>query len=68
MTKQELAIRYFPQWKKPRDRKKASQKLGLWMRHCPELTQKLAETGYRAKQKQLTPVQVRLITEYLGEP
>lgn len=68
MTKQELAIRYFPQWKKTKDRQKASHKLGVWMRSCQPLQEALAQTGYRQKQKELTPTQVGLIMEYLGEP
>lgn len=42
--------------------------LNRWIAHYPGLLPRLEETGYTKKQKILTPAQVRLITDALGEP
>ena len=42
--------------------------LMAWIRLSPSLVAALAATGYRKTQKELTPIQVRLIQEHLGEP
>lgn len=42
--------------------------LNRWIAHYPGLLSRLEETGYTKKQKILTPSQVRLITDALGEP
>lgn len=59
-----LAMKYFED-SSPRA---ARAHLTSWIKRCPELMEKLEATGYRSTQKDLTPRQVRLIIEYLGEP
>jgi len=68
MTKRELAIQYFPQWKLRREQGKAVHKLGRWIAANRELTTRLKATSYHPKQQHFTPAQVELIIEYLGEP
>lgn len=60
---QELALLYFPQCT-PRS---ASVQLKKWISH-PQLAEKLKNADYHNRQKILTPRQVRLIVEHLGEP
>ena len=63
-TKKELALRYFPQ-SNPRT---AVNHLMVWIRRCHPLWQELLATGYEPTCKALTPRQVKIITEMLGEP
>lgn len=60
---QELGQLYFP-FSAP---KSASTQLKRWINH-PQLLRKLAEVGYQNGQKLLTPRQVSVLTEHLGEP
>ena len=60
---QELALCYFPHCQ-PHS---ASNQLRRWMLH-PMLLAKLTDAGYHSGQKILTPRQVRVIVEHLGEP
>lgn len=46
----------------------ARKKLYVWMERHPTLMSDLRKTGYTAKQRTFTPLQVRLIFEALGEP
>lgn len=60
----ELALLYFPNSNK----KSASTQLGRWMRQNEKLKMQLIELGYKPRKKILTPVQVKLIVELIGEP
>ena len=64
MSKSELAMAYAP-CLTPQS---AVNRLMVWIRHNPELTEALRRTGYRKQQKLLTSLQVRTIFNYLGEP
>ena len=46
----------------------ALNRLAHWIRQNTPLTEALAQTGYRNKQRLFTSRQVALIFEYLGEP
>ncbi len=46
----------------------AWQKLSLWIRLYPELTERLKAIGYSPHQRVFTPRQVAMIVEALGEP
>ena len=46
----------------------ALNRLALWIDLNPQLSQALAQTGYRRTQRVFTSRQVALIFEYLGEP
>lgn len=46
----------------------ALNRLAHWIAHNAQLTEALAQTGYRRNQHILTSRQVALIFEYLGEP
>lgn len=61
---QELAILYAPGIT-PRA---ATQRLTLWVKNIPDLIESLKEKGWVKGQRLLTPVQVKLIVDYLGEP
>ncbi|NDV65044.1 DUF4248 domain-containing protein [Bacteroides sp. 224] len=63
-TKGELASLYLPNVSIDTARKK----LRVWIKNCRDLEQKLTEIGYSPCAKLLTPAQVELIMEYLGEP
>ena len=63
-TKKELARLYAPGL----TTKAAGNRLAYWLSYCKPLWEKLQEAGYRPLQRNLTPEQVRLIFEYLGEP
>lgn len=65
ITKQELALRYFPN---ASSGKVANDKLRRWINRCTPLLMAMAKAGYRTTEKNFTPRQVELITEYLGEP
>ena len=60
----ELALLYFPNSTK----KSASSQLGRWVRQNEKLKMQLIELGYKPRKKILTPVQVKLIVELIGEP
>lgn len=60
----ELAQLYFPHITK----KSASVQLRRWLILNKKLNASLEETGFVPGQKLLTPKQVGLILEYLGEP
>ena len=64
MKKTELAQMYLPYY----TAHSAVNRLMAWIRLSPSLVAALAATGYRKTQKELTPIQVRLIQEHLGEP
>lgn len=60
---QELAMLYFPN-STPQS---ASNQLKKWMKK-EKLLVKLAEAGYEPGQKILTPRQVKVIADHVGEP
>ena len=64
MTKQQLALLYFPQ-STPRT---AVNHLMAWTHRCKPLMHELQETGYNIKSKTLTPRQVNIIIRHLGDP
>ncbi|MCD7936901.1 MAG: DUF4248 domain-containing protein [Tannerellaceae bacterium] len=61
---QELGLHYFP-YSTPNS---ASQQLMRWVYYNPYLMKDLEKTSYRVGQRILTPRQVSLIIEHLGEP
>ncbi|RHR54931.1 DUF4248 domain-containing protein [Parabacteroides sp. AF17-28] len=61
---QELAILYAPGIT-PRA---ATQRLTMWVKNNQNLAESLKEKGWIKGQRLLTPVQVKLIVDYLGEP
>lgn len=63
-TLKELSGMYFPL----SSTQSATTQLRRWIRMNKALMQQLEETGYTTQRKFLTPRQVRLIVEYLGEP
>ncbi len=63
-TKQELALRYFPDATPA----VASAHLMRWLRRCPPLMEQLRQSGYSKHDKTFTPIQVGLIIRFLGEP
>ena len=46
----------------------AGKRLSKWMGINPELKTELQGNGWRKVKKMLTPLQVRTIVQYLGEP
>lgn len=60
----ELAMLYFPNSTK----KSTSTQLGRWVRQHERLKIQLHEKGYKTGNKILTPRQVKILTEHLGEP
>lgn len=46
----------------------AGKRLSSWIRFNPKLTHELQESGWKKGQRVLTPLQVRIIIQYLGEP
>lgn len=60
---QELAQLYFP----GNTPQSASAQLKKWMKN-DQLYSKLLEAGYHSGQKILTPRQVEIIVDHLGEP
>ena len=46
----------------------ARRRLTSWLRINPQLMKRLQETGFKEKQRVLTPRQVEIIYEFLGEP
>ena len=65
MTKKELAYLYFPDASSPHA---ATNRLMSWIARCRPLAEALLRTGYVKSAKWLTPLQVQLIVDYLGEP
>lgn len=63
-TKGELATAYIPS-APPQN---ARRTLARWIRRHPTLPAQLSEAGYNAHQHHVTPRQVQLILEALGEP
>jgi transposase len=64
MKKWELAQMYKPDV----SRKSAVHTLKDWIKNNPELGRELRATNYNHRSKELTAVQVELITFYLGKP
>ena len=64
MYKSELALAYNPDF----EPSYARVVLNRWMARSPGLLDRLRAAGYTVHQKILTPAQVRLIIEALGEP
>ena len=62
--KQQLASLYFPD----SDPTTAVKHLMRWISNCHELMEELTASGYRTTAKVFTPRQVKLITDYLGDP
>jgi hypothetical protein len=60
----ELALLYFPNSSKV----SATTQLGRWIRQNENLKLQLIELGYKPKKKILTPIQVRVIVDFIGEP
>ncbi|MBQ0056853.1 MAG: DUF4248 domain-containing protein [Bacteroidales bacterium] len=64
-TKKELALMYFPDAASPHT---AVNHLMAWVKRCPQLWKALEAAEYKGTSKWLTPKEVRLIVEHLGEP
>lgn len=60
----ELAKLYFPNVAN----KSATKQLRIWLNINTKLSQRLLDSGYIAKQRIITPAQVKIIIEELGEP
>lgn len=63
-AKSELALLYFPD----SDLHVALNRLNAWIRRCPPLIEALAAVYQARHTKFFSPLAVRLIVEYLGEP
>ena len=64
-TKSELALLYFPTTSDPHV---AVNRLMSWIHRCQPLLAALQAGGYRKTAKWLSPREVRLIVDHLGEP
>ena len=64
-SKRELAMLYFPCTK---NGETAVKNLHNLMHRNPDLMNELAEARYQPRCRMLTPLQVRIIVRYLGEP
>ncbi|MDE5678602.1 DUF4248 domain-containing protein [Phocaeicola sp.] len=64
MTKQQLAMQYFPQ----SATKTAVRHLMRWITSCPQLADELRAAGYRPRNRSFTWRQVELIHRHLGIP
>lgn len=64
LEKSALAVRYFPELAPHQ----ACNRLRRWMLRCTPLYAELLATGYRPTQRIFTPLQLKLIFRYLGEP
>lgn len=64
MSKSALAQQYFP----TRCPRSAVNGLAMYIERCRNLSDALAGAGYNRRQRLLTPAQVALIYDYLGEP
>jgi hypothetical protein len=60
----ELARLYFPHI----TCKSASKQLRIWININTRLSRRLLDCGYISKQRIITPAQVKIIVEELGEP
>lgn len=60
----ELALLYFSNSTK----NSASTQLGRWVRQNEKLKEKLVAAGFKPRRKILTPIQVKIIVEFLGAP
>ena len=60
----ELAQAYGPELSESAARKRLHE----WLHFSPELMGRLQAAGYRERQRVLTPKQVKIIMEHLGEP
>lgn len=60
----ELAKLYFPNVAN----KSATKQLRIWLNINTKLSQRLLDSGYITKQRIITPAQVKIIIEELGEP
>lgn len=60
----ELAKLYFPHVAN----KSATKQLRKWLNFNQRLSQRLSDAGYQGVQRIITPAQVRIIIEELGEP
>lgn len=63
-TKKELALFYFP----TADPHVAVNRLMSWVNRCKPLHKALLDQGYQKTSKWLSPREVKLITDHLGEP
>lgn len=61
---QELAILYAPDLTP----ESAAKRLTAWVNVNPALPQALEAVGWRKGQRVLTPLQVKTIVDYIGEP
>lgn len=64
-SKKELAFMYFPNAANGRT---AVNMLMRWINRCKALREELDAAGYQPNARYLTPRQVKLIVEMLGEP
>ena len=64
LTKKELSLLYAPTLSV----EGARQRLRRWLTYNPRLVRALERAGLRPRQKTLTPRQVKIIYQYLGEP
>ena len=64
LGKGELARLYLPDMSEH----SATNRLSQWIHGHRQLMEKLSETGYYKHQRLLTPRQVSLIVQFLGEP
>jgi hypothetical protein len=60
----ELALLYFPNSTK----KSATTQLRRWIRRNQELRKTLAQLGFADRQRILTPRQVEVVVQFVGEP
>lgn len=63
-TKRELAIRYSPEV----EPSSALKNLNRWIDYHPTLREELRQMGFENRRRYLTPAQVQLILQTLGEP
>lgn len=63
-TKKELALFYFP----TAYPHVAVNRLMSWVNRCKPLHKALLDQGYQKTSKWLSPREVKLITDHLGEP
>lgn len=64
-TKTDLARAYFPNCVNDNT---ARRNLSRWLKRNPVLMEKLKQSGYQTFQHYLSPRQVRIIYDMLGEP
>ena len=62
--KRTLALRYFPHSTPTA----ALRRMERWMNQAHGLQEALRATGYRRRNRALTPRQLRIVYDYLGEP